>query len=70
MLNRNLTNLVLIGIFLPILGSLISVVFFDSWRFDHKAVHTIFEVTGSLIAIFLSVFLLSNTKIKKEFSNN
>jgi len=52
---------------LPLLGSLISVYYFDTWRFAHDPFHAVIEAIGGVIAIIIVFLLYINEKESKTF---
>ena len=56
--SRDLIKLLFIGLAIPVLGSAISIAWFDALRFDHFSVHAIIETVGSVTALAVILLLL------------
>lgn len=54
-------------ILLPILGSVVSVLWLKEWHFDNIAVHAVTELIGSVIAVFICFFLFYSTSLRSIF---
>lgn len=63
---RNIFYLLLVGIVLPVLGSLLSSFFLKEFRFDDTTLHSIVETIGALIAIFTSVYIFQTLRNKQS----
>jgi hypothetical protein len=67
-LKKNALSLCLFGLALPIIGSVISILFLKNWRFDNYSIHGIIEITGTIIAVVIFLFFSFSHKLQKHFA--
>jgi PAS domain S-box-containing protein len=68
LLNPDLVKLLSTGLFLPVIGSLLSIFFFHEVRLSHETIHTIIELVGGITAYSIAIIVISNQKIKNAFT--
>ncbi len=61
-----IVGIVLLGIGLPIAGTLISNILLPNWRWDHLVVHAVDEVLGTFAALTLAFLLLFQQKTEPD----
>ncbi|MDT7042354.1 PAS domain S-box protein [Candidatus Nitronereus thalassa] len=64
--STGLALLVLLGLGLPIMGSLVSDVMYPDWRWKDHAFHTFIECIGALLALCLAIILLGHEQTKTK----
>lgn len=64
-----IVGIALLGIGLPIAGTIISNLLLPNWRWDHLVVHAIVEVVGTFAALTLAVLLLFQQKVERELAH-
>lgn len=63
---RNISNIFIFGIGLPLIGSYISANFIQDWRLNHEPLHSVVESAGSFMA-FATLYLIHI--LKDEFKD-
>lgn len=69
---KNLLKLLFFGILLPVIGSVVSIVWFPDVRIDHEPIHLLFEIAGTFIVFAILPFLFrlnSKQKIRPSYKN-
>lgn len=62
---KQLAKISFLAIAIPVSGSLLSVLFFDDWLFNHEPLHAVFETYGAFIAFgIIALILWQETQLK------
>jgi methyl-accepting chemotaxis protein len=62
-------SIVLLGVGLPVAGTIFSNLVLPDWRWDHLVIHAIAEVLGAFAALTLAFLLLFQRKSKQELAH-